>query len=42
MSDATWDWREQRNEWIEGTLLDEQDRIDWDRDRDDLRDDKGE
>lgn len=35
-------WRQERHEWIEGTVLDEQDRLDWERDRDDLRDDKGE
>ena len=40
--DALNDWRQERNDWIEGTLLDEADRRDYERDRDDLRDDKGE
>lgn len=30
------DWRQERNDYIEGSLLDEQDRIDWQHDRDEL------
>lgn len=35
-------WRQERADWFEGSVLDEADRLDWERDRDDLRDDKGE
>lgn len=30
------DWRQERAEWFEGSLLDEQDRIDWEHDRNEL------